>query len=57
LLHQRDHPNHLAIIVLGTEVDGSGAIIIGKADLVQALMRPQHGLAKSDNFVGAATGN
>jgi hypothetical protein len=57
LLHQRDHPNHLAIIVLGTEVGGSGGLVIDKADLVGALMRPQHGLAKTDDFVGAATGN
>jgi hypothetical protein len=57
LLHQRDHANNLALIVLGTEVGGSGGLVIDKADLVGALMRPQHGLAKTDDFVGAATGN
>jgi hypothetical protein len=38
-------------------VDGAGAIVIREADFIRALMRPQHGLAKTEDFVGPATGN
>jgi hypothetical protein len=30
----------VAIVVLGTEVDGGGILIVGEGDFVEALMRP-----------------
>jgi hypothetical protein len=50
--HHRDHSNHLAIVVLGAEVGGALAHVIGEADLLGTLMRPQHGLAEAKDFVG-----
>jgi hypothetical protein len=57
LPHQRDHANHLAAAVLCAEVNAAGALVIWEANFVRALMRPQDGLAKAEDFVSPAPDN